>query len=66
MKNHYHFLVKWPYYYFLVKWPYSQMIMEKDWFDECSLADPEAFGYSAYFVPVIYENEFIEEINKLK
>jgi len=53
-------------YYFLVRWPYSQIIMDKDWFGECSLADAEAFGYSAYFVPVIYENEFIEELNKLK
>lgn len=38
--------------YILVEWPDSQMLMEYEWFrDECSLADCELFGSSAYFVP---------------
>jgi len=50
-------------YYFLIKWPLSQIIMEEEWFSECSLADPEKFGNSAYFVPLEYKDKFIDQIN---
>ena len=41
--------------YVLVMWPQSQLLMEKDWFDECILMNDEnhleEIGSSAYFVP---------------
>ena len=41
--------------YILVTWPESQLLMEKDWFDECILMNDENhldnIGSSAYFVP---------------
>lgn len=38
--------------YVLVQWPDSQALMEYEWFkEECSLADEDKFGSSAYFVP---------------
>jgi hypothetical protein len=47
--------------YELIQWPESQILMDYPWFDEeCSLADCEKFGSSAYFVP---ENR-IDELNK--
>ena len=42
--------------YVIVKWPESQDIMEKEWFNECMLANDPNFatelGSSAYFVPL--------------
>jgi hypothetical protein len=43
-------------FYILVTWPESQELMDKEWFNECILAqDIEGHvevGSSAYFVPV--------------
>jgi len=45
--------------YILVTWPESQELMDKDWFDECVLANIEDES-SAYFVP----KSRINELNK--
>jgi len=47
--------------YILVSWPESQLLMEKEWFNECILMNDEAhldeIGGSAYFVP---ENRYLQ------
>jgi hypothetical protein len=41
--------------YVIVEWPFSQILMDKEWFDECILINDEPLlskvGSSAYFVP---------------
>ncbi len=48
--------------YILIHWPESQDLMDKEWFNECFLANPineeqDWVGSSAYFVP---EKRFLE------
>jgi len=55
--------------YQLVQWPDSQVFMDAEWFDkECSLADFDKFGSSAYFIPVdrIRDQEDIELYNEIQ
>jgi len=55
--------------YQLVQWPDSQVFMDAEWFDkECSLADFDKFGSSAYFIPAdrIRDQEDIELYNEIQ
>jgi hypothetical protein len=55
--------------YQLVQWPCSQVFMDAVWFDEeCSLADFNKFGSSAYFIPIdrIREQEDIDLYNEIE
>lgn len=52
--------------YIIVTWPESQSLMDYDWFeDECMLINSEplleAYGGSAYFVPLHRYNEILRE-----
>jgi len=50
--------------YVLVTWPESQLLMNRFWFSECVLLNDEthldAYGSSAYFVPVLRYKELVE------
>lgn len=49
--------------YVLITWPDSQILMEKEWFDECILMNDakklDDIGSSAYFVP---EDRYYSEL----
>lgn len=54
--------------YIIVSWPESQSLMEYDWFEnECILINTEplleAYGGSAYFVPLNRYNEVLRDEN---
>ncbi len=52
--------------YLLIVWPYSQNLMDKEWFNECCLANQEGFPDSSYFVPEIRINSLsTKELNDI-